>query len=201
MSFARRLLMLLESRRSGPRPLLWLLWFFRVLRAMAAGLLFSHAGAYSQAAVAPAAATAAASQPSAPLVLPRTIPFRPDSSSASSDGNSSPAAIALVVLSGLAGFAWWAWRRSAQSSGAEGAGKGMPWWRAMPSRKSVLLHGSTRLSPKHSVHEIEWRGRRLLIGCADQAMTLLAEHVVAESPESSVVPDHAVPAAPAEDKP
>jgi len=193
MTLASQLLMRLEAGCGGPALLSWRLFLLRIIQAMAAGLLFGHAAAYSQSAAARVAPSAAVSTASAPVVLPRTIPFKQDSSLASSDASPSLAAIALVVLSGLAGVAWWAWRKGAQAPVAEDAGKGLRWWRAMPSQKSVLLHGSTRLSPRHSVHEIEWRGRRLLIGCADQTMTLLSERAAVESPGEAIAPGHPPP--------
>lgn len=162
--------------------------FFRILRMMAACLLFSHAAAYAQNTAASAAASPSASMASAPVVLPKTIPFKQDSAPASGDASPSLAAIALVLLLGLAGFGWWAWRKRALASGPESAATGLRLWGLTPSRKNLLLHGSTRLSPRHSVHEIEWRGRRLLIGCADQTMTLLSERALPESPEAEDTP-------------
>lgn len=181
------------------RPLGRLLFCIRILRAMVACLLIGHGAAYSQGAAESAAASPPAVASSAPVVLPRTIPFKQDSSPASNDASPSLAAIALVVLCGLAGSAWWAWRKRVPAGGAGGAGKGSRWWGVMPSQKNLLHHGSTRLSPRHSVHEIEWRGRRLLIGCADQTMTLLSERAVAGSTEEAATPGHPAPAS-AEDK-
>lgn len=170
-----------------------------VSQAAAVCVLFSHAAAYSQGAAA-SVANPSASSSSAPVVLPKTIPFKQDSAGASDDASPSAAAIALVLLLGLAGFALWAWRRRVATSGAEGAGKGLRWWGLTPTQKSLLLHSTTRLSPRHSVHEIEWRGRRLLIGCADQTMTLLAERAVAESADGAAAPTDSV-TVPPEDKP
>jgi len=165
------------------------------LQVAAACLLFGHAAAYSQGAVA-SAANPSASSASAPVVLPKTIPFKQDSAGASGDASPSAAAIALVLLVGLAGFALWAWRKRVAASGADGTGKGLRWWGLNSTQKSLLLHSTTRLSPRHSLHEIEWRGRRLLIGCADQTMTLLAERAVAESPEDVTAPTDPAPAMP-----
>jgi len=165
------------------------------LQMAVACLLFSHAAVYSQGA-AVSAANPSASSTSAPVVLPKTIPFKQDSAGASGDANPSAAAIAAVLLLGLAGLALWAWRKRVVATGDQGPGKGLRWWGPTPTPKSLLLHSTTRLSPRHSVHEIEWRGRRLLIGCADQAMTLLAERAVAESPDDVAVPTDPVPVPP-----
>ena len=159
----------------------------RVLR-LVAGILMLLGMVSGMGASAQTAEPVVESTTSAPVVLPRTIPFKQDSAPASGDASSSLAAIALALALGLAAFGVWAWRKRALSSGPESAGKGSRWWGAMPSRKNLLLHGSTRLSPRHSVHEIEWRGRRLLIGCADQTMTLLSECAVPESPEAEDKP-------------
>jgi flagellar biogenesis protein FliO len=43
------------------------------------------------------------------------------------------------------------------------------------------LVSSARLTPQHSVHEVTWQGRRLLIGCAPQSIALLAEAPLDES--------------------
>lgn len=34
---------------------------------------------------------------------------------------------------------------------------------------------TTRLSPSHSLHVVEWEGRRILLGCSTQSIQLLAE--------------------------
>jgi flagellar protein FliO/FliZ len=179
--------LLFEARRGGPVSLKRPLGFFRILQAIAVCLLFGHACAHSQGVSASAAASPAASVASAPVVLPRTIPFKQDSGPASGDASPSLTASALVLFSGLAGFSFWAWRKRLQASGV---GKGSRWWGVTAAQKSLLVRGSTRLSPRHSVHEIEWRGRHLLIGCADQAMTLLSESAAVDSPEGTVAPGH-----------
>jgi flagellar protein FliO/FliZ len=171
-----------------PKPLPY---FCRALKAAAACLLFSHAAAFSQGAAAPAASPAAST--TAAVTLPRTIPFKQDSALASGDGGPSLTAIALVLATGLAGFAAWVWRNRRPPAGAENTLKRSGWWGgAFP--KDVLNHGTTRLSPKHSVHDIEWRGRRLLIGCTDQAMTLLSERDAAEPPADANAPGRPAPA-------
>jgi flagellar biogenesis protein FliO len=40
------------------------------------------------------------------------------------------------------------------------------------------------LSPRHSLHVVVWNGRRLLLGCTDQSIQLLAE-----TPSSPEVPE------------
>ena len=188
-----------DAQRGGSGALNRPSCFFRILQSVVACLLFGHAAAYSQS-VAASAASLSASAASAPIVLPRTIPFKQDSTPASGDSSPSSAVIALALLSVLAGGAFWAWRKRAQAYGAGSTGKGLSLWGLTPAKKNLLLHGTTRLSPRHSVHEVEWRGRRLLIGCADQTMTLLSERAVDESPEGVSAPDHPL-AAPVGEKP
>lgn len=157
----------------------------RALKLTAACLLFGQAAAYSQSAgtspsVAPVSSSSTSATTSAGATLPKTIPFKQDSAIASEEGSPSLAAVALVVALGLAGFALWAWRNQ-RRAGPQNTGKRSNWWGTASSR-DVLVHGTTRLSPKHSVHDIEWRGRRLLIGCSEQNMTLLSEREATGSP-------------------
>jgi hypothetical protein len=44
---------------------------------------------------------------------------------------------------------------------------------------------STRLTPTHSVHVIQWQGRELLVGCSGDAMQVLAQSVAAPAFEAS----------------
>ena len=56
-----------------------------------------------------------------------------------------------------------------------------PWWRQVASRleerssAGIECLSSMRLSPRHSLHVVCWEGRRLLVGCSDHAILLLAE--------------------------
>lgn len=81
------------------------------------------------------------------------------------------AAILVLVVS------MYAASRRIRSPGAGGS----RWW----GRVRALLHAvptsplecsaSMRLTPRHSLHVVEWEGRRLLVGCGDQAICLVAE--------------------------
>lgn len=166
--------------------------FCRALSGAVACLLFSHAVAYSQSTAAPVT-TPSASAATSVVTLPKTIPFKQDSALASGESGPSLAAIAVVVAIGFLGFALWVWRNRRLAGGVDNTAKRSSWWGGASSR-DVLLHGTTRLSPRHSVHDIEWRGRRLLIGCTDQSMTLLSERTMAESPEGAAAQGHPVSA-------
>lgn len=168
-------------------------YFFRALKVAAVCLLVSHATAFSQGTAASAGASSASAATSA-IALPKTIPFKQDSASSSGGEGPPLTAITAILALGFAGFAIWIWRNRRPTAGVDAA-KRSSWWGGASSR-DVLLHGATRLSPKHSVHDIEWRGRRLLIGCTDQAMTLLSEHAVVESSASTAGQNHPVPTQP-----
>ena len=157
-----------------PMPLPFL---FRALKAAAACLLFSHAAVFGQGAAAPPASPPASAAGLA-ATLPKTIPFKQDSAPASGEGSPAFAAVALVVVLGLAGAGLWAWRNRRPAAGAESSARRSGWWGGASS-KVLVLHGTTRLSPRHSVHDIEWQGRRLLVGCTDQGMALLCERAAA----------------------
>jgi len=43
---------------------------------------------------------------------------------------------------------------------------------------------STRLSPRHSLHVVNWEGRRLLLGCSDSTIQLLAESKAGDASSS-----------------
>ncbi len=44
---------------------------------------------------------------------------------------------------------------------------------ALPS--GLARSSSIRLTPRHSLHVVEWDGRRLLVGCSEQTICLVAE--------------------------
>ncbi|CAM3548762.1 flagellar biosynthetic protein FliO [Acidovorax anthurii] len=56
------------------------------------------------------------------------------------------------------------------------------------SGQRVTLVCSTRLTPQHSVHEIHWHGRRMLIGCAPQSIQLLSEMPPEGQPDPDAQP-------------
>lgn len=72
--------------------------------------------------------------------------------------------------------------RKYQAGGAARAGNPPAGWLArwmgtLPRRqeRGMKLISSARLTPQHSVHEVDWQGQRLLIGCAPQSMAVLAQ--------------------------
>lgn len=114
--------------------------------------------------------------------LPPSIPLRRDGGAAGTMNLPGDAAWLVVAALMLAIAAATFWGRSKRPSSNPAAG----FWRwrfregdrPMP-RDGVERVSSTRLSPRHSLHVVEWGGRRLLIGCTDHSMRLLSEAPVA----------------------
>lgn len=61
-------------------------------------------------------------------------------------------------------------------SGASNAPKTLlGWFKPNLQGGGLQLRESRRLTQNHSVHEVQWRGRTLLIGCSNQSIQLLGE--------------------------
>lgn len=71
------------------------------------------------------------------------------------------------------------WRRRRASGAAPAAGRPVNWARLWSSGHAadqrITAGASIRLTPQHSVHEVVWGERRLLICCGQQSVVLLAE--------------------------
>lgn len=52
---------------------------------------------------------------------------------------------------------------------------------ALPSE--LARSSCIRLTPRHSLHVVEWEGRRLLVGCSEQTICLVADSRRAIAPE------------------
>jgi len=130
---------------------------------------------YSPALLAQSGPVSAAASPGA-ATLPVGIPVQRDPGSDDSIAMGGRAWLGFAAAGALLGLAVLLARRSRRASG------GGSLWRA---RVQLLFQGAspcevqrvagTRLSPRHSLHVVEWEGRRLLIGCGDQSVQLLAE--------------------------
>lgn len=110
------------------------------------------------------------------MSLPETIPVRrePDSSSLPSyDAGPALICAGLAIALALVWITIWQ-RRKPRSQQAAPQGLLDRW---LPHRLpgDLVVKSSTRLTPHHSVHQVDWNGRRLLIGCANQSITLLSE--------------------------
>lgn len=115
-----------------------------------------------------------ASAPSGVASLPASIPLKRDPATDASApvGDAAWLVFAAVMLL-LVPAIIIARRRALKAKG--------PWWRHLRAvldttqPAEIQRVSSTRLSPRHSLHVVVWNGRRLLVGCTDQSMQLLAE--------------------------
>jgi flagellar protein FliO/FliZ len=117
------------------------------------------------------------------MKLPESIPLLRDGASAGVDkGVDLSGFILLTLLTlltlavALAIVAWRnrdKWQRNANQDTAQPSA----WtrWLVPNQRSSLKVLGTVHLPGKHSVHEVEWRGKHLLIGCSSQSIQLLAE--------------------------
>lgn len=121
--------------------------------------------------------------------LPSSIPVKRDPTGTVDPDVGDRWWIAILVAGGLLAYGVVAVRRKARSTGRRTS----MWW---PRFGGLLDAGasheiqrvsSSHLSPRHSLHVVVWNGKRLLLGCTDQSIQVLAE-----SP-SSVTGDEAAP--------
>ncbi len=120
------------------------------------------------------------------MTLPATIPLRREPEGAASTPGPEAAWMGiLVVLALLAAVVWRKIRMRRPVGQAPKVAK-TRWSDLWASRcdNDLALVSSARLTPNHSVHEVQWHGRRMLIGCAGQSMQLLGE-VPAMAPDST----------------
>ncbi|GKS74658.1 flagellar biosynthetic protein FliO [Acidovorax sp. SUPP950] len=120
------------------------------------------------------------------MTLPATIPLRREPEAAASTPGLEAAWMGILVV--LALLAAVVWRKIRMRRPVGQAPKAtMTRWSDLWARRSdngLALVSSARLTPSHSVHEVQWQSRRMLIGCAGQSMQLLGE-VPAVAPDST----------------
>lgn len=126
------------------------------------------------------------------LALPDTIPLRREPEPAASTPVQELAWMGVFIVLLLLAFAV---LRRYRAGGAARTGKGQAgwlerWMGALPRRqeRGMQLISSARLTPQHSVHEVNWQGQRLLIGCAPQSIAVLAQ---APAPQEGACEDAA----------
>lgn len=120
--------------------------------------------------------------------IPLTIPVRRESTSADESSNLLPYAASVpIFLLGLAVYLIYRRRRGLASdkdtegevSEAGGFGTWAKWLK--PSARSELkVVANTRLTPRHSLHELHWNGNQILIGCTGESISVLATHPCAD---------------------
>jgi hypothetical protein len=120
------------------------------------------------------------------VALPESIPLRREPAPVPGTPAEELAWMGVFIVLLLLVFV--AWRKCRPGGAAsEGKAPAAGWlgrWMGSLQKKQELrtsLVSSARLTPQHSVHEVTWQGRRLLIGCAPQSIALLAEAPLDES--------------------
>ena len=136
---------------------------------MVAGMLLALPGEAQE-----ARTGSAESQPAGSL--PDSIPVKREQPNERPDPASDRWWIAIVMAGGLLALAVVIARRRARPAKASSA-----WWTrfggfldTVPSHE-IQRVSSMPLSPRHSLHVVVWNGRRLLLGCTEQSIQLLAE--------------------------
>jgi len=99
----------------------------------------------------------------------------------------------ILVLGAVMGCGVLVMRRKA-GKGVQGSGRVSAWGsvlggllNAVPSQEIQRI-SSTRLTPRHSLHVVVWGGRRLLIGCSENAIELMAEGTAAAAATVETLP-------------
>lgn len=110
------------------------------------------------------------------MSLPETIPVRREPEAVPSSPGSELAWMGAVVLFIFLVAMVWSKLRGASATSSL-ASKGGHWFSRLQMRtaQAPQVRGSTRLTPTHSLHEVEWQGRRLLVGCSSHSIQVLSE--------------------------
>ncbi len=110
------------------------------------------------------------------MSLPETIPVRREPEAVPSSPSSELAWMGAVVLLIFIVAMVWSKLRGA-SANSNLTAKGGHWLSRLQMRaaQAPQVRGSTRLTPTHSLHEVEWQGRRLLVGCSSHSIQVLSE--------------------------
>lgn len=125
--------------------------------------------------------------------LPANIPVKREVSVQASPDTGDYAWMTILVLGAVMGCGVLVMRRKA-GKGVQGSGRvsacgsvlgGL--LNAVPSQEIQRI-SSTRLTPRHSLHVVVWGGRRLLIGCSENAIELMAEGTAAAAATVETLP-------------
>ncbi|MDA8456967.1 flagellar biosynthetic protein FliO [Acidovorax sp. GBBC 3334] len=113
------------------------------------------------------------------MAFPESIPLRREPDGASTFPATELAWLGVFVLL-IALFAGvWRKHRATRQPDKQAVRPGAlgQWIERVQQRtgRTVEVVSSVRLTPQHSVHEVQWHGRRILIGCAPQAINVLAD--------------------------
>lgn len=114
------------------------------------------------------------------MAFPESIPLRRDADGASSVPATELAWMGVFILLLVLCATVWRKHRAARGQHVPAAapagalGRWMARLQQRPGRAAAIV-SSTRLTPQHSLHEVHWQGRRLLVGCAPHSIGVLAE--------------------------
>lgn len=145
------------------------------------------AGGEAASPVAATAASAAAPGDDArPARLSPDIPLRRDDTPSGSTAPASSPWTSMLALAALgAALVFWTLRsrrgaagRRATSGESADAADGWPaplraWLSSRGAGPMVRVLGSQRITARHSVHVLQWRGREYLLGCSEQGLTVV----------------------------
>lgn len=114
------------------------------------------------------------------MTLSQNIPLLRDTSPAiAGHGINYSTSIGLMLILVIGAVALVLWRHRGKTQGTTDNNLSSPrsWTRWLIGNQmgSVKLIHSTHLGSKCSLHDVEWQGKRLLIGCSSQSIRLLAE--------------------------
>lgn len=156
----------------------------RPVRAGLGGLCLVFMLAIGGLALVPSARAQTAAPPTATASLPASIPVKRDAAGEGAAPANDAAWLALAAIGVLLAFALIVARKRGRAANSTG-----PWWTqlrslldATPSHEIERV-SSTRLTPRHTLHVVVWEGRRLLVGCSENAVALLAESSRAPAPK------------------
>lgn len=122
------------------------------------------------------------------MAFPESIPLRREADGASSVPATELAWMGVFILLLALCAAVWRKHRAARGAADSAAPEGAlnRWLSRLQQRpgRAATIVSSTRLTPQHSVHEVHWQGRRLLVGCAPHSIGVLAECPIPGAQES-----------------
>jgi hypothetical protein len=111
----------------------------------------------------------------ASVSIPPNIPVKRDSVDATTSDADARWWIALAFIAGLVAWGVVVARRRGKLSSDKGTWTLRRGLSAHVAQREIRRITSTRLTPRHSLHVIEWNGKQLLLGCTEQSVTLLSE--------------------------
>jgi hypothetical protein len=118
------------------------------------------------------------STPPAQSALPATIPLRRDVDTWSGDGHGPLQVVPMLVLLAvvIGGVAWRRMRTRHPDKPAP-ASSWRRWLTPAGLSDGLRIKQSLRLTPRASVHVLDWDGQELLVACTETAVTVLERRV------------------------